>query len=271
MKNKKTFERIKRAEFSIVTALIIVLIVFLVLLSVWAVWSGYFKNNREICKVSVLAKANTNLKIPVLASESQVALQCRTQYIDVKKTGIYQNDMKISSANEETIRKMIAKEMYGCWYQFLMGKQNPFGDSSASRCVVCSQITFEVNLPIDVVPNLESQLNKELKGIVEFPAGMSIPASGTYFVIFQARTESSWQHVLKSIGGGVAAGTVVGAVGGSVVPIAGNIVGAGAGAVGGAVVGFVGGTIWAAKADKYIPGLLLTSSADFSKECDKLY
>jgi hypothetical protein len=145
--NKKRLN--KRGTQATLAGLIIVLIVGVILIIAVKRMSD-IDNNREICRLSVLKKAETMIaKLP-----TQSSIECDTDYVQIKKDGIYLNDKKDLSfqrnskeTSEEQIKSFLADQMFDCWYQFLEGKVDFVGIESVvispSRCFICSSINFE--------------------------------------------------------------------------------------------------------------------------------
>ena len=139
---------------------------------------------REVCRASVLAKYGT--RMPKVHTESPLDLQCFTQIVNVRKNGIYKTyyngierrEVRLEKFNtgddsddiKKKIRKVMAGEMYDCWYQFHRGQYDIFGDwagsttSGVSRCIICSEINFDESLS-------KSKLSDEpaLTGLTDYP------------------------------------------------------------------------------------------------------
>jgi hypothetical protein len=139
----------KRGTQATLAGLIIVLIVGIILVVAVKRMSD-IDNDREICRLSVLKKAETMIaKLP-----TQSSIECDTNYIQIKKEGIYLNNKKklrfedkIKEKSGDQIKSFLADQMFDCWYQFLEGKVDFAGVESIvdspSRCFICSSINFE--------------------------------------------------------------------------------------------------------------------------------
>lgn len=121
---------------------------------------------REVCRLSVIAKSNSQ----IFGQESHLQLNCPTNIVDIRKDGIYQDDKidkvfkksEAQSDKEEKIKKYIAGQMYDCWYKFEKGKVDPWGDWNLGKtvhCVVCADINFDPEF---------SEKNKEINDFGEF-------------------------------------------------------------------------------------------------------
>ncbi len=148
----------KKAQQMILGKLIIVLIVAIILV-LFATQLGrdtLRQSNREICKLSVLAKSKTKVIL-----ESPFYLDCYSSYIDIKKEGIYMSnnlkdnklDVKFKGKTkdeiDDSIKDYLAKQLYDCWYQFGEGKIDFLGEidffKSNIRCFPCANVHFDEN------------------------------------------------------------------------------------------------------------------------------
>lgn len=148
MKSKRGMEYLREV--------IVAVIVGLLFLSIGYGLYGnlHTSGDREICRLSVIAKTNT--KNPLIKAESNVVreLKCKTNIVQVKKEGIYRNGKRTATYSltgldnpdkmksvQDSIKKAIADEMYDCWYEFKGA--DPFGQYNSNlRCVPCATITF---------------------------------------------------------------------------------------------------------------------------------
>ncbi|MFH1317143.1 MAG: hypothetical protein ABII01_06490 [Candidatus Woesearchaeota archaeon] len=145
----------------------------LILLAVGAKLYDDFKNtgDREVCRLSVIGKTSTK---PIFGGESPIfkKLKCKTHNIQVKENGIFKNGKRIESFNVNSVDneaeladvqdktiKVIADQMYDCWYQFK--EADPFGQYNANlRCIVCAHITFDEKYQekVEYLPNFWGHL-----------------------------------------------------------------------------------------------------------------
>ncbi len=113
--------------------------------------------DKEACHNSVILRNNALLRGEGILPET-IPLNCKTQ------------DIKISTSNEEVIKRDIANSMYDCWWMMGEGKMDFFSESAwrdwgvpgagtaKSSCVICSTITFEENAQghqVDLLSYLE--------------------------------------------------------------------------------------------------------------------
>ncbi len=203
--------------------------------------------DKEACHQSVILRNNALLKGEF---GLEIPLNCKTQRI------------KISSTNEESIKREIADAMYDCWWMLGEGKLNffkrdPYLEYYKSHCIFCTIIEFD--------ENVQERL-PEIKGMNEYLAETNIPTKNiTYWqyftnseipIVTKAEEElgaintnekyavvfvlSERTTLLSSVAGGTcgliagAKGAAIGSAIGSVVPVAGTLVGAGIGFVAGA-------------------------------------
>ncbi len=149
----------KKALQSTLKNLLIILIIAIILFGFAKELSdGLIKQtNKEICKLSVLKKAQ--FKILKAGMESDSPLECHTNYIDITEKGIYISDNKkdkdldvkfkgkTKEESNEVIKRYLANQLYDCWYQFGEGKIDFLGEidfgKSNVRCFPCANIRFE--------------------------------------------------------------------------------------------------------------------------------
>lgn len=98
--------------------------------------------DKEACHNSVILRSNALLKGESILPET-MPLNCKTQ------------EIKISSSNEEFIKREIANAMYDCWWVLGEGKLDFFPESgwkdwgvpglgtSKANCMICATIKFE--------------------------------------------------------------------------------------------------------------------------------
>lgn len=211
--------------------------------------------DKEACHMSVMARDNALLKGTHWTPEI-LPLNCKTQ------------EIKISSTNEEFIKREIANAMYDCWWTLGEGKadffrdvswwdiKNPLGIEKAN-CIICSTLQFEggaKNRQLDIQAYLEqtkipqkniTYLNYFLEqaDAKKFPGDIKAPVLNTgedYAIVFMAMKGPEIKKTLIESGAtgavsfmiaGTVAGTAIGAFGGPI------------GAAGGAIIGTIGGLI----------------------------
>ncbi|MCL6500499.1 MAG: hypothetical protein K6T16_00495 [Candidatus Pacearchaeota archaeon] len=244
--------------------------------------------DKEACHQSAILRNNALLKGEL---GPEIPLNCKTLQI------------KISTADEEFIKREIANQMYDCWWMLGEGKLNFFKRDPSlqyykSHCVICTIITFD--------KNVQERL-PEIRGMDEFLATNKIPTKNiTYWQYFTnteapvvARAEqergaiktdktyaiiyvlSERTTLLNSLSGATCAligakyGAVAGAAICSIVPIAGTaaggLVGGGIGAVIGALGCYFAEEKWSNFMDKnpgYYVGLMFIPS---EAEAIKIY
>ena len=95
---------------------------------------------REACHDSVVLRSSQLFGNLVEPGKAVVPLKCETKYVT------------INTNDEEKIKRIIADEMYDCWWMLGEGKYDFFPESNshklgygltATPCVVCSVIKFE--------------------------------------------------------------------------------------------------------------------------------
>lgn len=206
--------------------------------------------DREICKLSVIARSKTTM----MGMESDLPLNCRTNFITVKKDGIYEdgnievrfNKGEKPSEKEEKIKRYIANQMYDCWYQFNKGQSDPWGDwhlGTRVHCMICADINFEEEFREEVgkIKDFGEFLNKEkvslsketyseyFGGKLEMEEDIYINTSQPYLVLYRLQDQG--------VGGGIWGLTFAGCTAGSIAAAFGPI-GWTLGVGGGCVVGF---------------------------------
>jgi hypothetical protein len=140
----------RKGQQAVIAGLIIVLIVAIALVLI-AEKVGDIDTSKDLCKLSVLKKAES--MIAGIGTDSYIS--CSTNYVKINKKGIYLDDKldvsfkgNTKSTSEEQIKSFLADQMYLCWNQFLEGKVDFIGSltlDNTFRCFVCSNINFEEN------------------------------------------------------------------------------------------------------------------------------
>lgn len=213
--------------------------------------------DKEACHQSVLLRSQkiAGLKPGQLIG---IPLNCKTQH------------MKVTSTNEQEIKREIANQMYDCWWMLGEGKKNFFGrlptlGAYKGNCVICSIIDFDKNVK-EKVP--------EIKDLNQYLMNTKIPQKNkTYWqyitnteapIVFKDENEKgpiktntkyavvyalSDRSILNSIlagftcgliaaKGGAIAGGAIGSAVGTIIPVGGTVAGGAAGGAIGAGVGF---------------------------------
>lgn len=97
-------------------------------------------SDREMCRVSVVAKWASRH----VAAEDLFDLECKSRIITIDKSML-----SGASNQDEEIKRIIANEMYDCWYQFNRGQfdfENMFSTAWSGPknvCAVCADIRFD--------------------------------------------------------------------------------------------------------------------------------
>ncbi len=152
----------KKAQLSPIVGAIIFAVVILIMIGLFyniavglsPVQSGF------TCRLSAAAFAATK---PVGGGESWLGnLNCKTQYLKIKKEGIYRyadgnykKDIAYRNFQPKRadyfVKRLFARELSSCWKYIGEGKLDPFGEFDAqSKCIVCSQIDFEEYKNLDL-------------------------------------------------------------------------------------------------------------------------
>jgi len=208
--------------------------------------------DKEACHQSVILRSQkiAGLKPGQLL---KFPLNCKTQH------------MKITSTNEQEIKREIANQMYDCWWMLGEGKKNFFGrlptlGAYKSNCVICSIIEFDKNVK-EKVPEIKdlnqylmntkiSQKNKTYWQYItnsEAPIVFKdenekgpIKTNTKYAVVYALSDRSILASVLNGIDCGLVTatgGAIAGGAIGSIIPVGGTAVG---GTIGAGVGFFIG-------------------------------
>jgi len=116
----------RKAQFSWISAMILMMLVIISILAFYGDVAAKFRSNDEkmACKTSVLEHAAAHLKIIDLSSD----VKCPTRDISV-------------DGDEEKMKSQLATAMYDCWDQFGEGKLDIFGPDGI-YCAVCNRVDF---------------------------------------------------------------------------------------------------------------------------------
>jgi len=213
----------------------------------------------EVCHDSVVLRSASILGLQ--PGKSIIPLRCKTQ------------SLKITTTDENKIKKTIADAMYSCWWMLGEGKMDIFSAGKGLKweryCVICSVIEFDesVKRTYSEITGLNQWLaNNKVPGKeftywqyitnnpqVEVPLTTSevkeiYPTNEKYAIIFSFDKETIIQEILMGATGCAAGGYVgakigggAGAAIGSIVPVAGTATIGGisllAGATGGCIIG----------------------------------
>jgi len=115
--------------------------------------------DKEICHNSVVTRGNSVLP------KDATPLNCHTEYICITKGGgkcIGLSNPKIFEAQtKDDVYKVLADQMYDCWWMFGQGKINYAGKDLTENlyCSLCSQILFDPS--IKTIPEFTDGINKK--------------------------------------------------------------------------------------------------------------
>lgn len=181
---------------------------------------------KEACHQSVILRSKSIMGTS--PSQYLVPLNCKTQYI------------KISTTNENVIKKEIANAMYDCWWMLGEGKLDFFSESfwrqvgipglgtAKSACVICSVIKFDNNLKekpinLNILEYMEkTKIPEKNFTYLEYFTGQenaklptelkaeTITTDKDYAVIFMGIRGGSFGEALRNIIGGAAIGGLIG-------------------------------------------------------------
>jgi len=241
------------APVNLLIVLIAIAVAFVVILGY--ILPSFLKiSDRENCRLSVIARSQTK----ILKTESELALNCHTNIIDIKKDGIYRDgNIDVAFKRGETVsdteykvKKYIANQMYDCWYQFNEGQSDPWGDwhlGTIRHCVICADINFdpEFNEKISKIIGFGEFINEEpysrtskdtyadyLGGRLEMDEDIYIDTSQPHLVLYQLQDLGQFGGVLSvatAVCGPLAIGAAFGPIGwatagtGCVIGFAGGI------------------------------------------------
>lgn len=214
--------------------LLLFLAVTIVFLVFYLLVIPYFRDevsDKELCRLSVMGKYGG--KTATLGtSESNIALQCFTQTINVNKDGVYQigKDAKprqielfpsysfsggkskadINNERIELVKQAVADKMYDCWDQFWQGKL-AIWTGGEKRCVICSDISFDSDwIDVSGLENLPGEAAKKdaISNFGEYLNTQKINKEQTYADFFGGKFENDFsinprvntKIVFKSIG-----------------------------------------------------------------------
>ncbi|MDP2750189.1 MAG: hypothetical protein Q8O89_05130 [Nanoarchaeota archaeon] len=244
--------------------LIIIAGIILIIIAGYVIFAGRQTSDTETCRMS--AQAATTLR-PSKQLKQMIELECETDFIIVNGSKITKDGKKITDITEgraqDQAKRVIANEMYDCWYQLGAGDYDLFGNFEGGdvQCLVCSYIDFDqsYNKQYGNLEDFNEFLDKKIPGKdISYARYLSknglekgqipkvdIDTTQSYGVIFVSMKEDLSDDA-KVAGGSLAAclaGTYIGAKVGATTLAAGGSFFFGFGAVVGGVVGGVGGAI----------------------------
>jgi hypothetical protein len=117
-------------NFTVLLVLAVLVIVIFSPFIVKTLFQAQAEIPRDVCKASVLAAAAAKGIAKVTKLDFESSLHCYTQ------------DVEIREDDEEGMKRQLAKELTGCWDQFLQGEKELFNDD-AVFCHICSVVSFE--------------------------------------------------------------------------------------------------------------------------------
>jgi len=141
--------------------------------------------DKEACHNSVLARGGVDLGF-IKGTQQKIPLRCKT------------SETTIATKDDAQIKRIIANEMYDCWWMLGEGKVDFIGDSgwknwgipvagaSQAVCVICSTIKFD-----------EKSKGKEIELLKYFEEN-NIPGGDiTYLEYFSGGTETKLEPQLR--------------------------------------------------------------------------
>jgi len=178
----------------------------------------------ETCRISVLQRAKF-----VIAEQNPfgVELQCPTSYINLldNKDDKVKGEKNIFIEDEEDIKKVIANEMYDCWFKFGNGRVDFVGEgfnlAENKVCYICADIrisdkvlanpkvgreikNFEIYLVNNDIPGRDLNYYEYLGGNLELANNENLelnividkPLAVSYTIV----DEGIWKSMLESFG-----------------------------------------------------------------------
>jgi hypothetical protein len=134
--------------------------------------------DREVCKLSVQTYVSTQYRVANVDVAPEISsIDCSRRLITIGKDHIELNGKEMSyfdglqnktvknyeQLTPDIVSAVVADELAGCWYQFLQGKVDLFGDSpdfslfnTRRRCAICSEISFKQEELSDMKEPLQS-------------------------------------------------------------------------------------------------------------------
>ena len=263
-----------KGQLKIISNAVLVLITCaLILLAVAAIAkTGRDSADREGCRDEVLVRSQLKIAGHTLLNSLD---NCKMDQVDVKRNDIGDRN----SIDKYKVHKLVADEMYDCWYQFERGEKDFLSDVDAWKgdnwCFVCTRFDFDKDSKKDLPEINVDEFNSFLANepiplnnkdqtfynyFFENSDGVSLrdtfstieTKDPVYVVFFADKRQDLWEELFVEdmdktewlIAGGSClvggkVGAVIGGTFGSVVPIAGTTVGAVAGGLIGCASGLV--------------------------------
>lgn len=136
----------KKGEVTTQQIVIIIVLVISFAIILFFLWKLNLQETteQEICHNSVVTRGNSALK-------EMTPLNCQTNYICITKDGSCEeltNPKVFEVEKKDEIFKILADEIYNCWWMFGEGKVNYVGSDLTENlyCSICSQIYFDNSL-----------------------------------------------------------------------------------------------------------------------------
>ena len=134
--------------------MVILVIAAIVLLSTTIGFVTIFKakSDIEVCRLSVLAQAQTKKFGPIDLPSSIISLDCPRRHVEffnnkVEIDGKKSKDYKFGELKEENVNKVIADELASCWYKMGEGIINVFEQEVIVGrdyvCLICAEKDFD--------------------------------------------------------------------------------------------------------------------------------
>jgi hypothetical protein len=296
----------KKAQESSMTPMrrLILFMIILVLLLIFT--AGVLMSLRKVedetkCMLSVMRKFGSST---AKQGESDVALECYTQELIIKEDGIYKigsdrkeeeldplpkegfRNVDVRDTYSDIIARAVVGEIISCRKQFFEGKLSLYGPGffnwlPDSRCIICSEMSFESltwvndnpNVMIDITEFLNKPKNEDLKKKVGGDLSTNYQGKNYHLVIspyvktlvmFKVIESAKLARFVTAVGSSCAIGAGIGAAGLGVGVIPGGI----AGCIG----GFIGAGLGAATEGDVSKGIFVVGPAESSiGQCDRLY
>ena len=128
-----------------------VILVFIVAIVFGLIYFSWLKDFRttgeaitdhQICKNSNFENAKLKLKFDNFVIDERTGNKCKTEYLTVPK-----------GQDEDQELNFIARNLAGCWDQYLEGKETLFDTQDETFCAICSVITFEEQKELTGLPS----------------------------------------------------------------------------------------------------------------------
>jgi len=144
-------------------------------------------SNIEICKLSVLAQAQTKL-----AGSSLAKLDCERRKVVFFEDKIEINNKKepkyeFKKIDQNMVNKVVAEELRLCWYMMGEGQMNVFEQEpvdiaiqpiAEKVCAICSEVSFD-----------KSVKQKEFSGFIDYLKSTKIPKGEIHYFEYLIRSQ----------------------------------------------------------------------------------